>query len=90
MMFNEGGRTFCTIQRSKLSDNGPGPLPGKYLDRDIYYPHTTIAYNEFHEIMKKDYDLEWVFEENSGAYQINKEKIIGRGLLYTKIGRSSK
>ena len=85
MMFNEHDRTFFTIQKSRLSDNGPGPMPKKYEDKDIFYPHATISYKKFHKrIFEKKYTLEWYFEENSGSYQINNEKIIGRGLLYKK------
>jgi putative methyltransferase (TIGR04325 family) len=85
MMFNENDRTFVTIQKSRLSDNGPGPMPEKYKDKDIFYPHTTISYSSFNEtIVEKGYGLEWFFEERSGSYQINNEKIIGRGLLYKR------
>ena len=83
MMFNESDRTFITIQKSKLSDNGPESMPEKYKDKDIFYPHTTISYSGFNEtIIEKGYGLEWSFEERSGSYQINNEKITGRGLLY--------
>ena len=85
MMFNENDRTFITIQKSKLTANGPGVIPEKYEDKDIFYPHTTISYNEFNKtIIQKGYDMEWSFEEYSGSYRINNEKIIGRGLLYKK------
>jgi len=85
MMFNENNRTFVTIQKSRLSANGPGPMPKKYKDKDVFYPHTTISYNSFNEIiMENGYGLEWSFEEHSGSYHINKEKIIGRGLLYKR------
>jgi len=86
MMFNENNRTFVTIQKSRLSANGPGPIPEKYKDKDIFYPHTTISYNSFNEIiMENGYGLEWSFEEHSGSYQINREKITGKGLLYKKV-----
>jgi putative methyltransferase (TIGR04325 family) len=87
MMFNENNYDFVTIQKSKLSDNGPGPMPEKYMDKEIFYPHTTIALNNFLNIVQEKYELEWSFEENSGSYQINDEKIIGRGLLF-KLKRS--
>ncbi|MDR0314028.1 MAG: methyltransferase, TIGR04325 family [Treponema sp.] len=51
MMFNENDRTFVTIQKSRLSENGPGPMPEKYNDRVITYPHTTISYKEFTNII---------------------------------------
>ena len=81
MMFNEVDRDFVTIQNSMLSANGPGKLPANYTDRNISYPHTTMSYQKFNS-MSPNYDLEWIFKESSGSYQINDEKIIGRGLLY--------
>ena len=90
MMFNENDRTFITIQKSKLFDNGPGLMPNNYVNKDIYYPHTTISKNEFMNTMtEKDYNLEWIFNENSGKININNEKIVGMGLFYkTNIGTS--
>ena len=83
MMFNENNRTFVTVQKSRLSANGPGHMPEKYTDKNIFYPHTTISYKEFNKtILEKGYSVEWSFDEQSGSYKINNEKIIGRGLLY--------
>jgi putative methyltransferase (TIGR04325 family) len=76
MMFNENDRTFVTIQKSLMSDNGHGKMPEKYNDRIMEYPHTTISLKAFLEEVEKDYTLEWIFEESSGSYKINGEKII--------------
>jgi len=85
MMFNENDKTFITLQMSDLSGNGPGPMPEKYEDKNIFYPHTTISYKEFNKIiMQNGYNMEWCFEEQSGSRMINNEKIIGRGMLYKK------
>jgi putative methyltransferase (TIGR04325 family) len=84
MMFNENDRDFVTIQTSRLSDNGPGKLPDGYVDKDIKYPHTTLSYKKFTEWLEKQYKLEWVFDEHSGMFNINNEKIIGKGLLFVK------
>jgi putative methyltransferase (TIGR04325 family) len=82
MMFNENDFDFVTVQKSKLSANGPGPMPEKYDDKDIFYPHTTISYKKFSEILKKKYEFIWEFDEPSGSYRINDEKITGKGMLY--------
>jgi putative methyltransferase (TIGR04325 family) len=38
--FNHEGSRLITIQRSRLSSNGPGPLPPGIHDRDVFYPIT--------------------------------------------------
>lgn len=85
MMFNEDDTDFVTIQKSFLSANGPGKLPSGYTDRIITYPHTTMSFHKFNStITNNGYEIEWMFLEASGSYQIKNEKIIGKGLLYVK------
>ncbi len=85
MTFNENDKDLITIQKSLLSDNGPGPIPKQYTDKLIYYPHTTLSFIKFNSIVLKKYKLTWIFNEASGSYKINNEAIIGRGLYYTKL-----
>jgi hypothetical protein len=80
-MFNELDRDFVTVQTSRLSSNGPGPMPRGYSDKTVSYPHTTMSFPGFNAQMSMEHSLEWVFEELSGRYLINNERIIGRGLL---------
>jgi putative methyltransferase (TIGR04325 family) len=83
MMFNENDRDFVTVQKSFLSSNGPGKLPEGYNDRILSYPHTTLSFQRFNScFISNDYDLDWIFDELSGSYQIKNEKIIGKGMLY--------
>ncbi|MDP3567663.1 methyltransferase, TIGR04325 family [Sediminibacterium sp.] len=85
MMFNENDRDLITIQKSSLSNNGPGPMPKQFTDKIISYPHTTLSFNKFNSVVLKSYNLTWVFNEATGSYKIGNESIIGRGLFYTKI-----
>jgi putative methyltransferase (TIGR04325 family) len=85
MIFNEGNRDIITVQKSKLSANGPGPLPEKYKDRIVSYPLTAMSFQKFSNKLSEKYCAEWIFEETSGSYNINNERIVGRGLLYTKV-----
>lgn len=85
MMFNENDRDFVTVQKSFLSSNGPGKLPKGYKDRIISYPHTTMSFQKYNSmIINNGYEVEWMFLETSGSYQIKNEKISGRGLLYVR------
>jgi putative methyltransferase (TIGR04325 family) len=85
MMFNENDRDFITVHRSFLASNGPGKLPKGYSDRIISYPHTTMSFRKFNStIINNGYEIEWMFLETSGSYQIRKEKISGKGLLYVR------
>lgn len=85
MMFNENDRDFVTVQKSFLSSNGPGKLPAGYHDRILSYPHTTLSFQRFNSsFINNGYDLEWIFDELSGIYQIKNEKIIGKGMLYKR------
>ena len=81
MMFNENDRDIYTLQKSKLSDNGPGCLPKEYKDIIIKYPHTTLSLPKFINAFSEFYSMEWEFEENTGTHQINFEKVKGMGML---------
>jgi putative methyltransferase (TIGR04325 family) len=83
MMFNENDKDFVTIQKSFLSANGPGKLPEGYSDRILSYPHTTLSFKKFNNlIISNGYKMEWIFDELSGSYQIKNEKITGKGVMY--------
>ena len=84
MMFNENDRDFVTVQKSFLLANGPGRLPIGYADKIISYPHTTLSFQKFNSFFtRNDYEIDWIFDELSGRYQIKREKIIGKEMLYT-------
>lgn len=85
MMFNRNDRDFITVQKSLLSSNGPGKLPKGYTDKTISYPRNTLSFQKFNSaFINSNYENEWSFDELSASYQIGKEKIDGKGLLYVK------
>lgn len=84
MMFNENDRDIITIQKSRLQDNGPGPMPLKYSDKLISYPHTTLSFNKFNSIVSRSYELKWSFNEATGNYKLGNEPIVGRGVFYIR------
>jgi putative methyltransferase (TIGR04325 family) len=50
-----------TIQRSRLKDNGPGPLPSGVKDREVRYPHTSLRMDAILQAMA-GYDTLATFE----------------------------
>jgi len=84
MMLNENDSDIISVQKSRLSHNGPGRLPEKYVDKDVSYPHTTISYKKFISILLKNYEIEWEFDDKSGVFEIPGEKIIGKGYLFRR------
>jgi putative methyltransferase (TIGR04325 family) len=52
------------IQTSKLSSNGPGPLPLGYKDCKIQYEVNLPNYNQVIELLEKKYNIQWTCSEN--------------------------
>ena len=63
-----GPREIVCVQRSRLSTNGPGPLPAGFTDREVRYPMTAMAKESVERIIGKDYEIRIAFEEDKGAY----------------------
>ena len=49
--FKNSGKEFFTIQKSLLSENGPGELPKKYKDKFVKYPRYSFTLNDFKEFL---------------------------------------
>jgi putative methyltransferase (TIGR04325 family) len=62
--FNHTEASVKFTQKSKLSSNGPGPLPAGYKDCIISYEVTIPNYNQVIELLEKSYSIEWVCSEN--------------------------
>lgn len=61
-------RELFHVQRSRLFDNGAGPLPSGFTDRVISYPHRSLVEPEVMQLAR-DCGLECIakLEESSGA-----------------------
>jgi len=85
---NENNQDLFSIHQSRLSWNGPQvPLREKYKDKDMFYPIVIISLNNFLNIIQTKYTLEWSFEDDSGIYQLNDEKIVGKAFLFKRAGK---
>ena len=74
--FSLGQNLLITTQTSKLSDNGPGPLPEGYSNRTITYPITYITKAMFEDVIGEKYDIQFKIEEDAGGFCLKGEAII--------------
>jgi putative methyltransferase (TIGR04325 family) len=63
--FSLGNNRVVTIQKSLLSENGPGPLPSGYDDQPLYYPITFEPLSKVEEIISKKYKIIFKLAEES-------------------------
>lgn len=59
--FFEERQEAVHIQKSRLADNGIGPLPEGFADREVEYPITTMCLRTFRSILAQAYEpfAEW-------------------------------
>jgi hypothetical protein len=57
-----------SVQRSRLFDNGAGPVPAGWRDAEIIYPHRTVVEAEVIQVAEAaGFSLRSRLEEHSGA-----------------------
>lgn len=62
-------RNRIVVQRSRLSQNGPGPLPEGRVDRIVSYPCTILPRDEFEQVLWKRYANRLFAVENPRAWR---------------------
>ena len=66
---------FIAIQKSRLKDNGPGPMPSGFNDCEITYPITISCKSEIERALRKKYSIRFSLKEEGGHFSIN-DKVI--------------
>ena len=66
--FSESDEDMISVQRSRLSANGPGPLPDAFSDVDISYPITYLSVDKVEGILSRKYEVRFRVEEEQGAF----------------------
>jgi putative methyltransferase (TIGR04325 family) len=79
----EGG-PFTMIQTSRLSDNGPGPLPRGMKDRQVKYPVTFVNRKVFEDTLLGAYTIAAQYWDTAGDYHTTCEDIKGSCYLLLK------
>lgn len=73
--FNDLPGTIVAIQRSQLADNGPGPLPNGFQNKQISYPISFVDKAEVEKILMSKYDIRFAIEENRAAHLIGDKEM---------------
>jgi putative methyltransferase (TIGR04325 family) len=81
-----GEHDVFTVHRSRLRDNGPGPLPDGMSDRECRYPYSFIRHRQFMAILERNYRVNFEFEDSSGVYPVGTEPIVGGAYLAERRG----
>jgi putative methyltransferase (TIGR04325 family) len=71
---NSDVETIST-QTSKLSHNGPGPLPPDYKDKKITYPITFSSKTMVEKILKEKYNIRFCVMEDKAVFKVGKQEI---------------
>jgi putative methyltransferase (TIGR04325 family) len=70
---------IITVQKSKLSDNGPGLLPPSYQDREISYPITFESKKAVEDLIGEKYDIRFRIDEGEFPFHLAGESICMQG-----------
>ncbi len=68
--FSDSNRSIISIQQSKLSANGPGPLPRQYKDREIKFPVTYASRQVIENILSEKYEIRFKTHEDEGVFKM--------------------
>jgi putative methyltransferase (TIGR04325 family) len=72
---NDSEKSLISIQVSKLSENGPGPLPLGFDDRNVSYPITFTSRHEVEKILREKYEIRFSINEDKGTFSAGKNKV---------------
>ena len=73
--FSASEQQYAGIQKSRLKDNGPGPMPPQFKDCEISYPITFAPKTAVEEILSRKYKIRFSLKEEGGYTLINNEII---------------
>ena len=82
--FLEGFKQIVTVQTSRLSDNGPGPLPKGYTDRSITYPITYVDRVSVERKIGEKYDIRFRIDEGESSFRFKNQQVSMTGYFCVK------
>jgi putative methyltransferase (TIGR04325 family) len=75
------GEPFTVVQKSRLSHNGPGPLPPGFRDSRVAYPLTFLNRSRFETTLRQDYDIAAHYRDESSDHITPRGVIRGSSYL---------
>jgi putative methyltransferase (TIGR04325 family) len=76
-----GTRELVTIHETRLSNNGPGPLPPGCKDGTTRYPFTFPVQSEIESMLSEQYRIILSAPDPSGVFPVNAEPLVGVGYI---------
>lgn len=76
-----GMRDLVTVHQSRLSSNGPGPMPPGMIDRSVSYPFVFPREGVLLGLLEKDYQVVAKLDDPSGVFPVRGEQVVGASLL---------
>jgi putative methyltransferase (TIGR04325 family) len=73
--FTSQSDQIVTIQKSRLSENGPGPLPVGFSDKLVYYPSVFVPRKKVEEMLRERYSVGFCILEGESVYRAGSENI---------------
>ncbi len=73
--FRDGPGTLFSVQKSRLSSNGPGPLPPDVADRTVSYPNVVVPREAIEGLLRTRYTIRARLDEEADAFRIAGEPI---------------
>jgi len=70
-----GDKELVCVQESKLSSNGPGPLPDGMMDGVTRYPMVAVRKSRVEQILTEKYEIRMQFNEDKGAYRLDEYQV---------------
>jgi putative methyltransferase (TIGR04325 family) len=69
-----GNSPEIIVQKSRLSENGPGAMSQEFKDVEVAYPATFETYSNVKSRIEKEYELEYIQVEVGGSFFAGKQK----------------
>jgi putative methyltransferase (TIGR04325 family) len=84
--FASGEETLVRVQRSHLSENGPGPLPPGFAERTVRYPNVFLPLSEAQALIRRRYRIDLLVTEEPEAYWVDRTPVPLLGLFCSRGG----
>jgi hypothetical protein len=73
--FFDGVDTLFSVQKSRISSNGPGPLPAHVADRDVCYPSVVVPRHDAERVLRSNYVIRARLDEEAEVFRVGGEPI---------------
>jgi putative methyltransferase (TIGR04325 family) len=73
--------TISMVQTSRLANNGPGPLPDGFSDRQVQYPVTFLPKALFQSTLQEAYAIRFEIEEEQAVFRLRGRNISHHGFF---------